>query len=129
MGVVAEKRVYDVLNSDEDVKSIYEDRIFQGYVAPNSLSTMSSYIYISRVSDVSLDRNLDTPGDTLRRVRVQIDICDINYSDMVTRSFIVRRLLRRVFPSCIDGSTKGIVSFGQKTWIVTSIDLILFEED
>ena len=130
MGITAEKQVYEAILLDEEAQKIYGvSKIFQGYAAPNSLASLSEYLYITRVSDVSLDRNLDTPGDTLRRVRLQIDVCDVNYGRMVERSKIIRRVLKQSFPSCIDGSTKGVVSSGDVVWNVTSIDIILFEED
>lgn len=129
MGVAVEQSVYESLMADEELKKFYGDRVFHSYVAPNSLASLTSYILISRISDVTLDRNLDTPGDTLRRVRLQIDVCDVSYSQMAEKSRLVRNVLRLAFPSCIDGSAKGIVSSGQTVWNVTSIDIILFEED
>lgn len=129
MGVAVEQLVYETLMADEELKKFYGDRVFQSYVAPNSLASLTSYILISRISDVTLDRNLDTPGDTLRRVRLQIDVCDVSYGKMAEKCRLVRNVLRLAFPSCIDGSTKGIISSGQTVWNVTSIDIILFEED
>ena len=58
-----------------------------------------------------------------------IDVCDVSYGKMAEKSRLVRNVLRLAFPSCIDGSTKGIKSSGQTVWNVTSIDIILFEED
>lgn len=129
MGIVAEQAAYTALMANEEVRNFYEGRVYQSYVAPNSLASLSSYILLSRVSDVALDRTCDTVGDTLRRVRLQVDVCDVDYSRMVEKSRLVRNVLRLAFPSCVDGSTKGVISSGQTVWNVTSIDIILFEED
>lgn len=130
MSISVEKKVYEAIIENTELKNIYgQNKVFQGYVAPNSLAHLSEYVYITRVSDVSLDRTLDTVGDTLRRVRLQIDVCDLNYENMAERSRIIKNVLKTKFPSCIDGSTKGVVSVGTRVWNVTSIDIILFEED
>lgn len=129
MGIAAEKQVYDAILADENLKARYKNRIFQGFVAPDSLASVPSYIYVTRISDTALDRNLDMLGDTLRRVRLQVDVCDVSYAEMAVRSREVRDVLRRNFPSCIEGSSKGMFNSGQTVWNVTSIDVILFEEE
>ena len=129
-GSLAEKQVYDALLANEEVRRIYgPSKIFQGYVAPNTLASSEEYVYISRVSDVTLDKGLDTIGDTLRRVRIQVDVCDVEYSRMADRSALIRDVLRNAFPSSLDGSTRGTVASGQTVWNVTSLDIIIYEKD
>lgn len=128
----AEGRVIDALREDEFLRKLYYPRkMFQGYVAPNTLSSLKEYIFLSRISTVPLDTDYvdGLKGATLRRVRLQIDVYDKSFTDMVERSERVCDVLRAAFPSCLDGTTNGVVRSGQSTWNVTSIDVILTEKE
>ena len=50
MGVAVEQLVYETLMADEELKKFYEDRVFQSYVAPNSLSLLLRLISLSQES-------------------------------------------------------------------------------
>jgi hypothetical protein len=128
----AEKQCIDALLSDPTLAKIYGAKgIFQGYVAPNTLESRKEYLYVKRISAVSLDRGCvdGTPSGNLRRVRLQVDVSDVNYVNMVERSELVRRVLTKAYPPCIDGDTYGIVQNGQKVMNVSSIDVILIESE
>ena len=128
----AEKQAVDALLADADVLAIYgASRIFQGYVAPNTLTSTNEYVYLRRIDSVSIDRGCvdDTRTDRLRRVRLQVDVSDTNYTNMVARSEIVRAALTSRFPDCIDGDTYGTATVGTKVFNVTSIDVILTESE
>lgn len=127
----AEKRCVDALLSDVNIRRIYSStKIFQGYAAPNTLGTLNEFVLLQRISAVTLDRATDgTITDTLRRVRLQVDVSDTDYGKMVIRSELVRSVLERAFPSCVDDDTYGTISAGQKIFNVCSIDIILTESE
>lgn len=127
----AEKVVIDALLNSEDVVKIYTNkRIFQGFAAPNTLSSVKEYILVQRVSSVALDRVLDgTATNKLRKVRIQIDVSDIDYTKMVARAEKVMQVLEDKFPSCVDGDTFGTVLVGQTVFNVCSIDVIINESE
>ena len=127
----AEKQCVDTLLADSRITSIYgTTKIFQGYVAPNTLATYNEYIYLRRISGVVLDQCTDgTPSDKLRRVRLQIDVSDVDYAKMITRSELVRSVMTASFPDCIDGDTYGTITNGTKAWNVSSIDVFLNESE
>lgn len=126
----AEKRCIDALLSDEAIVGIYgKNNIYMGYAAPNTLASVDCYILVRRIdaSDVA-PTTTGRGADCLRRVRVQIDVWDTRYSDMVRRAEMVKGALNMVFPSCIDGDTYGVEGRGQKNFNVCSIDAIIYEE-
>ena len=128
----AEKLCVDALLASTAITNIYgTTKIFQGFVKPDTLASCTAYIYLRRISAVSLDRGCidGTPTDKLRRVRLQIDVSDQSYSNMITRSELVRSVLTDAFPDCIDGDTYGTTAYGQTVWNVTSIDVILIESE
>lgn len=126
----AEKLCMDTLLRNEAVVAIYgRDRIYQGYVAPNTLASTNAYLLIQRVDAVTQDRSTGTPDahDTLRLVRVQVDVSDVSYTDMKVRSELIKEVLKQRFDSCIDGDTYGTAGIGQKVFNVLSIDLNIYE--
>lgn len=127
----AEKLCVDALLSDEKVLIEFgRSKIFQGFVAPNSLASLSRFIKLQRISDYTLDRVTDgTTTDRLRRVRLQIDVSEIGYDEAVRLSEMVRGVLESAFPSSISGGTYGTVSVGQKVFNVFSTDIILYETE
>ena len=70
-----------------------------------------------------------TKTNKLRKVRLQVDIADVNYTGMVDMSEMVMDVLETAFPSSVDGDTYGTVSAGQKIFNVCSVDLILYETE
>ena len=127
----AEKQCVDAILADSRITTIYgRSKIFQGFVAPNTQSTIKEYILIKRISAVALDRATDgTKTNSLRRVRLQVDISDVDYTKMVQRAEIVMDVLETNFPSSIDGDTYGTVEAGQNVFNVCSIDVILTETE
>ena len=127
----AEKRCVDALLADDRIKKIYgSTKIFQGFVAPNTQATIKEYILLRRISSVALDRVSDgTKTNSLRRVRLQVDVSDIDYAKMVERAEIVMDVLETNFPSSIDGDTYGTDEAGQAVFNVCSIDVILTETE
>ena len=128
----AEKQCIDALLSSPEILKIYgATGVFQGFVAPNTLESRKEYIYVKRISAVSLDRGCvdGTPTGKLRRVRLQVDVSDSDYVKMVERSELVRSVLTKAFPPCIDGDTYGTAVNGQKVMNVSSIDVILIESE
>lgn len=125
----AEKLCVDALLASKQVLSIYgKDHIYQGYVEPNTLSTLDKYVLIKRISSQVCDKTVTGIGaDRLRRVRLQVDVSDTRYSDMVRRSGLICEILNNVFPSCIDGDTYGTDGRGQKVFNVCSLDVIIYE--
>lgn len=127
-----EKFVRDVIIKDTELSKIYTSKkVFTEFAAPNTLSTLSEYILIQRIDAVTLDKDYidNTKGDTLRRVRLQIDVNDVSYEKCIQRSELLRMVLKNKFPSCIDNETTGYKEIGQKVWITTSIDIILTERE
>lgn len=128
----AEMQCINALLSSPEIQKIYgAKKIFQGFVAPKTLSSNREYIYLKRIDSVSLDRGCvdGTPTDKLRRVRIQIDVSDISYPNMVNRSELVRGVITETIPNAIDGDTYGTTTIGDKTWNVCSIDVILTESE
>lgn len=127
----AEKLVMDRLLGDPDMMQIYgKNNIYQGYAAPNTLATVEAYILIRRISGFDVAQDLTGEGaNKLRRVRLQIDVSDTRYSDMVRRAEKVKEILNSAFPSCIDGDTYGTEGRGQKIFNVCSIDVLIFESE
>lgn len=128
----AEKLCVDALLASSAITSIYgTTKIFQGYVKPETLASCTAYIYLRRISANVLDRACidGTPTDKLRRVRLQVDVSDTSYTNMITRSELVRSVLTDAFPDCIDGDTYGTASSGQTVWNVCSVDVILIESE
>jgi hypothetical protein len=127
----AEKQVLDALLANSGVMSVYgRNKIFQGFAAPNTLANLNEYVLIQRISANALDRATDgTETNKLRRVRIQIDISDIDYVKMVNRAEMTMGALETAFPSSIDGDTYGTVTAGQKVFNVCSIDVILTESE
>lgn len=127
----AEKLCIDALLASERVAEHFnKSAMFQGFVAPNTLATLDRYILLKRVDGVTLDRVTDgTKTNKLRRVRLQVDIADVNYVGMVDMSEMVMDVLETAFPSAVDGDTYGTVSAGQKVFNVCSVDLILYETE
>lgn len=125
----AEKLVMDALLSNAEMIKIYgKNNIYQGYVEPNTLAREDAYILIQRIDGQPVDKNTTGEGaDQLRRVRVQVDVSDTRYSDMVRRSEMIKGLLNDRFPSCIDDETYGTDGRGQKVFNVCSIDLLIYE--
>lgn len=126
----AEKQIFDVLYSNKELFSIYGNNMFLGSVTPNILSSVPAYLFVQRISGTTLDSNYvdGTPGDQLRRVRIQVDIADVDYTNMTKRSLIVRSAVKGAFPSSIDSDTSGYVAVGQKIFEVCSLDLVLTEQ-
>ena len=127
----AEKKCVDALLADPRVKDIYgAGKIFQGFVAANTQASIKEYVLIQRISAVALDRATDgTKTNSLRRVRLQLDVSDLVYTKMVERAEIIMDVLETNFPSAIDGDTYGIVESGQNVFNVCSIDVILTETE
>lgn len=131
----AEKLVYDALVKSDVISDIYKNgrffSVFQSYVAPNSLASLKEYILIDRISAVSLDSDYidGTRGDTLRRVLLQIDVCDLSYDNVVVRAELVKDVLKDAFGCCIDSERVGYVDFGKQVWNVVSIDINLTESE
>lgn len=126
----AERLCMDTLLGNEDVRAIYgRDRIYQGYVAPNTLASTDAYLFLQRVSADSKDHSIDNPeaNDTLRLVRVQLDVADVSYTNMKSRGELVKDVLKQRFDSCVDSETYGTAGIGQKVFNVLSIDLLIFE--
>lgn len=126
----AERRIIDALKNDPEITRIYSpNSIFQGYMVPNTLSALDSYVLVKRISSSVRGGGLidGTESDNLRRVRVQIDVSDIRYSDMANKSEKIRGCLEAAYPSSIDGDTYGTVTIGQKVFNVTSIDVLMDE--
>lgn len=125
----AEKKCMDALLANAELMSIYgKDTIYQGYVEPNTLARVDSYVLIRRVDSNRVDENATGEGaDQLRRVRLQIDVSDTRYSDMVRRAELIKEILNNSFPSCVDGDEYGTDGRGQKVFNVCSIDAIIFE--
>lgn len=125
----AEKLCMDALLANTEMRRIYgKDRIYQGYVEPNTLARVDSYVLIRRISSTTQDATTTGEGaDQLRRVRLQIDVSDTRYSDMVRRAEIIKEILNNRFPSCIDGDEYGTDGRGQKVFNVCSIDAIIYE--
>lgn len=126
----AEKRVNDLLKSDPEITEIYSPNvIFQGFIEPNTLAARDAFVLIKRISSTVEGGGLidGTPSDNLRRVRIQIDVSDVRYSDMANKSEKIRGCLEAAFPSCVDGDTYGTVTIGQKVFNVTSIDVLMTE--
>lgn len=127
-----EKFVRDAILNDKELCKIYtSEKIFTEFAAPNSLTKLKEYILIQRIDAVTLDKNYidGTQGDTLRRVRLQIDVNDVVYENCIKRSEILKEVLKKQFPSCIDDETLGYKEVGQKVWIVLSIDILLTESE
>lgn len=126
----AEKQIFDVLYNNKELFSIYGNNMFLGSVTPNVLSSVPAYLFVQRISGTTLDSNYvdGTPGDQLRRVRIQVDIADVDYTNMTKRSLIVRSAVKGAFPSSIDSDTSGYVAVGQKIFEVCSLDLVLTEQ-
>ena len=127
----AEKVCMDALLASPEILGIYgKEKIFQGYAAPNTLGTLDAYILIHRLDSITLDRVAGrVKTDKLRRVRLQVDVSDTDYGDMVSRSELVRDVLETAYQSCVDGDSDGTVSVGQKIFNVCSIDLLLTESE
>lgn len=129
----AEQKCMVALLNDTEVQKIYgKTKIFMGYAAPGTVATFNEYLLLRRISGNILDGpcTTDTPTDRLRRVRVQIDVSDISYTNMVSRSELVRDVIsRECFDSYIDGDTYGTITNGTKVWNVTSMDVILTESE
>lgn len=125
----ADKVVMDVLLADPELMAIYgKENIYQGYAEPNTLARVDAYILVQRISAVPLDKTSTGEGaDQLRRVRLQIDVSDTRYSDMVRRAEKIKGLLSENFPDCIDGDSYGTDGRGQKVFNVCSIDALVFE--
>lgn len=125
----AEKLCMDALLKNAEVFSIYgRDHIYQGYVEPNTLASTNQYILIKRIDSIVQDPTTTGIGaDRLRRVRLQIDVCDTRYTDMVRRAELIGDVLNKAFPSCLDGDTYGTGGRGQKVFNVASLDVIIFE--
>lgn len=125
----AEKLCMDALLASPDVMAIYgKDKIYQGYVEPNTLARVDYYVLIRRIDGHKVDATTTGEGaDQLRRVRVQIDVSDTRYSDMVRRAELIKEVLNNRFPSCIDGDEYGTDGQGQKVFNVCSIDALIFE--
>lgn len=119
-----------LLSSDRVAEHFKRTSVFQGFVAPNTLASLERYILLKRVDSISLDRVSDgTKTNKLRKVRLQVDIADVNYTGMVDMSEMVMDVLETAFPSSVDGDTYGTVSAGQKIFNVCSVDLILYETE
>lgn len=126
----AEMLCINTLLGNEEVRAIYgRDWIFQGYVAPNTLASTSAYLLVKRIDAVTQDRSTGTPDahDTLRLVRVQVDVSDVSYTDMKIRAELIKEVLKQRFDSCIDSETYGTAGIGQKVFNVMSIDLNIYE--
>lgn len=125
----AEKLCMDALLANPDIMRIYgKDLVYQGYAEPNTLARVDSYVLIHRISANKVDGNTTGEGaDQLRRVRLQIDVLDTRYSDMVRRAEKIKEILNIAFPSCIDGDTYGTDGRGQKVFNVCSIDALIWE--
>lgn len=127
-----EKFVRDAIINDPVLKKTYTSKkVFMAYAAPNSLSSFNEYILIQRISTVTLDTGYTdgTKGDTLRRVRLQIDVNDVDYENCIRRSEQVKSVLKTKFPSCLEDETMGYTELGQKVWVVSSIDIFLTESE
>lgn len=126
-----EKFVRDAILANKKLASVYKDKVFLSYAAPNTLTSCNSYILIQRISAVTLDKNYidGTVGDTLRRVRLQVDVCDTEYERGVKYSESVKKVLKQNFPACIDDETTGYKEIGQSVWNVFSTDILLTEEE
>lgn len=125
----AEKLCMDALLASPEIMQIYgKDHVYQGFVEPNTLATLDHYVLVKRIDANVMDKTVTGIGaDRLRRVRLQIDVSDTRYSDMVRRSALICDILNKVFPSCIDGDTYGTDGRGQKVFNVCSLDVIIFE--
>lgn len=129
----AEQKCMVALLNDASVQAIYgKKKIFMGYAAPGTATTFNEYILIRRISGNSLDGpcTSDTPTDNLRRVRIQIDISDVSYTNMISRSELVRDVIsRECDQSSVDGDTYGTITNGNTVWNVTSVDIFLTESE
>lgn len=125
----AEKLCMDTLLCNEAVRKLYgRDHIYQGFVEPNTLTTLNNYILIKRIDSSVMDKTCTGIGTgRLNRVRLQVDICDTRYSDMARKAALVCEILNDAFPSCVDGETYGTDGRGQKIFNVCSIDVIIWE--
>lgn len=125
----AEMLCMQALLGDEELMAIYErQQIYQGYVEPNTIASYDRFILVKRISAVSLAKTTTGEGaDMLRRVRLQVDILDTRYSDMVRFSELVCKVLNEHFPSCIEGDVYGTDGRGQKVFNVCSLDVIIYE--
>lgn len=125
----AEMLVMQALLNDKDVMSVYErNQIYQGFVEPNTLATYDRYVLVKRISSISQAQTTTGEGaDMLRRVRLQIDVLDTRYSDMVRYSEMISGILNDNFPSCMEGSNYGTDGRGQKVFNVCSLDVIIYE--
>lgn len=125
----AEMLCMQALLNDDELMSVYErQQIYQGYVEPNTLASYDRYILVKRISAISEAKTTTGEGaDMLRRVRLQIDILDTRYSDMVRYSELVCKVLNEYFPSCIEGDTYGTDGRGQKVFNACSLDVIIYE--
>lgn len=127
----AEKRAVDALLKSEAIASEFKrTSIFQGFVAPNTMASLQRYILLKRVDSIALDRVIDTTKcNKLRKVRLQVDVAEMDYSEMVKLSEMVMDVLETAFPSSVDGEVYGTVSVAQDVFNVCSIDIILYETE
>lgn len=125
----AEKLCMDALLKSKEVRAIYaKEIIYQGYAEPNTLASTDRFILIKRIDSVMQDPTTTGEGaDQLRRVRLQVDVCEVRYSDMVRHAELICKVLNEAFPSCLDGDTYGTDGRGQKVFNVASLDVIIFE--
>lgn len=127
-----EKFVRDAIINDPVLKKTFPSKkVFLGYAAPNTLSSLNEYILIQRIGSTTLDNDYidGTLGDTLRRVRLQIDVSNVAYEKCVEHSEKIKMVLKTKFPSCIEDETMGYTEIGQKVWVVSSIDIFLTESE
>lgn len=125
----AEMLCMDALLGSRDVMAIYDSRhVYQGYVEPDTFTTLDRYVLIKRIDSLSKGQTTTGEGaDMLRRVRLQVDVLDVRYADMVRYSEMICGVLNENFPSCLDGETYGTSRRGQKVFNVCSLDVILYE--
>lgn len=126
----AEKIVMDALLKDKDILAIYgKDNVFQGYAVPNTMAALDRFVLIHRIDSINQAQTCTGAGaNMLRRVRLQIDVWDVRYSDAVRYGEMIADILNREFPSCIDGDSYGTDGRGQKVFNVFHLDVIIYEQ-
>lgn len=117
------------LLGSRELAGVYaRDQIYQGYLPPNTPTSLERFVIIKRIDSISKGKTTTGEGaDLLRRVRLQVDVWDIRYSDMVRYSEIISGVLNSAFPSCQDGQVYGTDGRGQKVFNVASLDVIIYE--
>lgn len=123
----AEIKLFQLLIKSQEVKNFFGENIFQGIVEANTIANAKRFVLIHRISGDTLGKTLSDVGDSLRSVRIQVDVMSTNYAEATEGSEIIRGLAETEFPSCVDGDHYGTTQIGQNIWHIQSVDFILEE--